>query len=332
MKGSRPQSIRQHEHFIEGRDPGIRLHLREKCPAGTSSRAPRPALLMVHGQSLPSPVCFDFPLPGYSWMDYAAARGHDVFALTLRGYGLSTRPPEMGQEPALAPPAVRGRTALRDLDAAVRFIRERRGVERLSILGWAQGTMLAAAHAAAHLRQVERLVLYSPLYLNDPPAASPFEDPEQPGQLKPEFRGAWRWVTEEGQQWNWSRLFPPGKDRLWRERRAVRAYWAEQLRYDPGGTRRRPRGVRVPNGLMADHYERTRGHSLFEPEGVKCPVLLIRGEHDLVSEDKEAQRLFRLLARTSGKRYVVIGDATHFVQFERRREDLFREVQNFLEE
>ena len=30
------------------------------------------------------------------------------------------------------------------------------------------------------------------------------------------------------------------------------------------------------------------------------------------------------------KRYIIIGDATHFFQFERRREELFREVQLFL--
>jgi pimeloyl-ACP methyl ester carboxylesterase len=264
-------------------------------------------------------------------MDYIAARGYDVFALTIRGYGLSSRPPEMERDPASAPPAVRARTATRDVEAAVRFIREHRGANRLSLLGWAQGTMLAASFAAAHPEQTEKIVLFSPLYLNDPSAASLFEDPEQPGQLKAEFRGAWRWVTEEGQQWNWSRLFPRGKSRLWRETSAVRAYWDEQLKYDSEGMRRRPRGIRIPNGLMADHFDRTRGRSIYDPAKVKCPVLLIRGEHDLVSEDKEAQRLFQALTRTSGKRYAIIGDATHFVQFEKRREELFREVQGFLE-
>lgn len=329
----RTMSIHQHEHFVEALDPGIRLHLREKCQGRTRSGAARPALLMVHGQSLPSPVCFDFSLPCYSWMDYAAARGYDVFALTLRGYGMSTRLPEMMLDPSSAPPAVRGWTALRDVEAAARFIRERRGAERLSLLGWAQGTMLVAAFAAAHPRHVEKVVLYSPLYLNDNPAAAAlFEDPERPGRLKPEFLGAWRWVTEKGQQWNWRRLFPRGKASLWREPDAVRAYWAEQLRYDPEGVRRRPHGVRIPNGLMADHYDRTRGRSLYKPAGVKCPALLIRGEHDLVSSDQEAQRLFGALTRTAGRRYVIIGDATHFVQFEKRRNDLFNEVQNFLEE
>ena len=335
MKVRRPRRIRlhRHEHLIETSDPGIRLHLREKCQGRTRSGAARPVLLMVHGQSLPSPVCFDFPLPGYSWMDYAAARGYDVFALTLRGYGMSTRPPEMERDPASAPPAVRGRTALRDVEAAVRFIRKKRGAEQLSLLGWAQGTMLAAAFAAAHPRRVEKVVLFSPLHLSDDPAAAVlFEDPEQPGRLNPEFRGAWRWVTEKGQQWNWSRLFPRGKAPLWREPDAVRAYWAEQLRYDPEGARRRPHGVRIPNGLIADHYDRTHGQSLYKPAEVKCPALLIRGEHDLVSSDQEAQRLFGALARATGKRYVIIGDATHFVQFEKRRDDLFNEVQNFLEE
>jgi len=333
MSGRRERkgSLQREDHFIEACTPGLRLHLLEKSPKPSGTRTGRPALLMVHGQSLPSPVCFDFPVPGYSWMDHIAARGCAAFALTLRGYGLSSRPLEMAHDPASAPPAVRAETALRDVEAAVRFIREKRGGKSLSLLGWAQGTMLAAAFAAAHPTQVDKIVLFSPLYLNDPSAASLFEDPERPGQLKPEFRGAWRWVNEEGQQRNWSRLFPRGKSRLWREARAERAYWDEQLKYDRAGMRRRPPGVRIPNGLMADHFDRTRGRSIYDPAKVKCPVLLIRGEHDLVSEDKEAQRLFRALARTSGKRYVIIGDATHFVQFEKRRNELFSEVHGFLE-
>ncbi len=33
----------------------------------------------------------------------------------------------------------------------------------------------------------------------------------------------------------------------------------------------------------------------------------------------------------SVKRFVVIGDGTHYMEFEKRREELYREVENFLE-
>ncbi|MEE9276642.1 MAG: alpha/beta fold hydrolase [bacterium] len=324
------RAIVREDHFVEALDPGIRLHLREKRRRGRGRAAG--ALLFVHGQSIPSPAGFDLPVPGYSWMDYAAARGFDVFALSLRGYGASTRPPVFAQDPRGKPPAVRGRTGVRDIEAAVRFICERRGVDRLSLLGWTQGTMMTAAFAAAHPARVERLILFAPLYLNESPEARAlFRDPKRPRRLNPDFFCAWRWVNEKGQQRNWSRLIPRGKRGLWREERVVRAYWREQIRYDPEGRRRRVPAVRVPNGLMADHYDRTRGKSIFDPARVRCPALLIRGEHDLVSPPAEAERLYGALTKSPGKRYVVLGDASHFVQFEKRREDLFGEVQHFLE-
>ena len=92
--GAKPAPrIQVEEHFVPGPDPGVRLHIREKRPAGLRNAKSDSTLLFVHGQSLPAPVAFDLPVPGYSWMDYAAGRGFDVFALSVRGYGLSTRPP-----------------------------------------------------------------------------------------------------------------------------------------------------------------------------------------------------------------------------------------------
>ena len=55
------------------------------------------------------------------------------------------------------------------------------------------------------------------------------------------------------------------------------------------------------------------------------------GDHDHTSLDAEMSGLYKALARSAGKRHIVLGDATHYAQFERRREDLFGEVQLFLE-
>ncbi|MBT3351034.1 MAG: alpha/beta fold hydrolase [Nitrospinaceae bacterium] len=320
------------DHMIDALDGSLKLHLREKRLKGLGKRS-EGALLCVHGQSIPSTVAFDFPVPGYSWMDYAARRGFDVFALSLRGFGPSTRPPEMLANPKGAPPAVRAKEAFRDVVAAVRFIREQSETEKVNLLGWAQGTMLSCAFAAAYPKEAGRLALISPLYLCDEPGSfSLFEDPKKPGELNPVFfGGAWRWVTQKGQLHNWNRLIPKGQHGRWREARAVRAYWSEQLRHDPGGARRRVPAVKVPNGLMADHYDRTQGLAFFDAAKVKSPALLVRMECDLVSKDPEAQGLFRAMTKSPGKRYVILGGATHFAQFEKRREDLFSEVQGFLE-
>src|SRR5262245_41239711 len=61
-------------------------------------------------------------------MEYIATRGYDVYLVDLRGYGRSTRPKEMEQDPKANPPIVRGETAVKDISAAVNFILARRSI------------------------------------------------------------------------------------------------------------------------------------------------------------------------------------------------------------
>src|SRR5947208_15211046 len=74
---------------------GILLHLRNKRPAALKTFSAERTILMMHGATYSSESLFDVPLGGVSFMDYLAAHGYDVFALDVRGFGRSTRPPEM---------------------------------------------------------------------------------------------------------------------------------------------------------------------------------------------------------------------------------------------
>jgi pimeloyl-ACP methyl ester carboxylesterase len=74
-----------------------------------------------------SPV-FDLQLDGLSWADHIAARGWDVWLLDIRGFGRSTRPPEMNLPPEDAPPLATTAEAWRDFGAAVEFVLEHRGL------------------------------------------------------------------------------------------------------------------------------------------------------------------------------------------------------------
>ncbi|OGL61484.1 MAG: hypothetical protein A3J27_11380 [Candidatus Tectomicrobia bacterium RIFCSPLOWO2_12_FULL_69_37] len=325
------RAIVQEDHFIESLDPGIRLHLREKRLRGRRRADPAAAVLCLHGQSIPAPAAYDLPVPGYSWLDWMAARGMHVFALSIRGYGLSTRPPEMSAPPGNVPPASRGLVAQRDIEAAVRFIRRRLEIKQLNLLGWSWGTTTSATYTANNGPLVRRLALYAPFYAYlDPEAAARAEDPRRPGRWNP-GNGAWRWATEAVQRERWDGSIPKGQHAKWREERAVRRFWKEQLRYDPAGRRRRPPAVRVPNGAMADAYDRAKGKATYDAADIACPVLLIRGDHDRSSRDAHGTTLFNALRNSRQKRYVILGNATHFAQYEWCREQLFREVQLFLE-
>ena len=74
--------------------------MRNKYPQGSSRFPAENILLYVHGASYPSETTFDLQLNGISWMDYLGQHGYDVSLVDLRGYGKSTRPPEMDQAAA----------------------------------------------------------------------------------------------------------------------------------------------------------------------------------------------------------------------------------------
>src|SRR3954451_7514868 len=86
-------------YLIPSDDAGIELYVRNKRPAGITGFAADKILLYVHGATYPSETAFDLPIEGASMMDLIASRGHDVYLVDIRGYGRSTRPPEMGRPP-----------------------------------------------------------------------------------------------------------------------------------------------------------------------------------------------------------------------------------------
>ena len=122
------------EHMVPSGDPGIELFVRNKRPETLTNFTPGRTVLFVHGATYPAHTSFDLPLSGLSWMDYMAGRGFDVWCLDIRGYGRSTRPPEMAKPASESPPIVRGETAVKDIATAASFIRQRRGIDRELLL------------------------------------------------------------------------------------------------------------------------------------------------------------------------------------------------------
>src|SRR5688500_3231613 len=84
---------------VSGPDAGVQLYVRNKRPATMTTFTPDRVLLFVHGVTYPAETTFDLRVDGASWMDYIAERGYDVWLLDVRGYGRSTRPPEMERPP-----------------------------------------------------------------------------------------------------------------------------------------------------------------------------------------------------------------------------------------
>ena len=122
------------EEFRVPSDPGIQIYVRNKRPAGMTQFSPAKTVLYVHGATYPASTAFDLQLDGLSWMDYIAQQGYDVYLLDVRGYGHSTRPPQMDQPAGESAPFAGTEEAIRDVDAVVEFIKKRRGIDKVNLL------------------------------------------------------------------------------------------------------------------------------------------------------------------------------------------------------
>ena len=153
-------------YLIPSADPGIQLYIRNKHPAGVTSYSADKILLYVHGATYPAETAFDLPLNGRSMMDYVAQQGFDVYLVDVRGYGGSTRPPEMEKPAAENGPIVDTTVAVKDVGAAVSHILQKRGVTRINLMGWSWGTAIMGMYTTEHNDRVNRLVLYAPLWIS----------------------------------------------------------------------------------------------------------------------------------------------------------------------
>jgi pimeloyl-ACP methyl ester carboxylesterase len=319
IKARVPALVTEHI-YISSDTPGIQLYIRNKHPPEVTASADR-VLLYVHGATYPAATAFDLQLDGMSWMDYIAAHSWDVYLVDLRGYGQSTRPPEMDQPAKDNRPIVTTDVAIRDLGAAVDYIMKRRNVSKINLLGWSWGTSIMAAYTAANNDKVNKLALYAPLWLRNTPALIGGDGP----------LGAYRTVTKENAKKRWLTGVPEDK-----QAELIPAGWFDAWAAATWGTDPKAKDsgqLRAPNGVIQDVRDYwASGKPYYDPANISVPTLLIKAEWDQDTPAYMSQALFPLLKNAPMKRYVEIGGGTHTVIMEKNRMQLFREVQLFLDE
>ena len=146
------------EFMVPAVDPGIQIYVRNKRPHSMRSFNPDNIVLFVHGATTPSETGFDLKLDGMSWMEAIAGCGYDTYFVNVRGYGRSTRPPEMDQPPQNNGPIVRTDVAATDVGVAVDFIRKRRGVAKINLIGHSWGTRIMSMYTIGNNDKVNKLV------------------------------------------------------------------------------------------------------------------------------------------------------------------------------
>jgi pimeloyl-ACP methyl ester carboxylesterase len=305
------------------------IYVRERLETGAVLRSTslgNRVVLFVHGAGTPAEVAFDVPYQDYSWMNFLAQNGFDVFAMDMTGYGRSTRPNAMNdpcnlsraqQAPLIpdllpapcSPSYPHQMTTIasdwNDINAVVDYIRALRHVDRVSLVAWSLGGPRAGGYAAQHPEKVQRLVLLAPAYLRAfrgaPPEQLPADGPAMNTQSLAEFTANWdRQVGCEGQ-------YDPATSE---------SVWAEMLKSDPVGSTWALGVRRAPNvtvwGWNADMVTKTQ-----------APILMVTGEYDKQVPSQEVRDLY---SDAPGHRsvFVDLACSSHNAMWEKNHLLLFR--------
>lgn len=331
-------AITSDDLFVAGAVPQVRLHLRLKRRMSRGRvRGNRRAVVFVHGATYCAVSAYDAPLPGGSWLDYAAARGRDAYAVSVRGYGRSSAAGLPSHHPPGGGPCARTSEAVDDLAAAVRFVREHAGVDRVDLVGWSWGTAICAGFAAREPDVVGRLALYAPLWIVRDPAGMAIMPRPLPMLWLPQFGPLlsaglrpYRSVSLDEVRRRWFRglddrtaeaLCPPEQLALW---------WRHTLACGVGD---QATTLRAPNGVLADVLEYWAcGIPTYDPARITAPALLVVGEWDRDTPPAMAQELYGRLRSSVGKRLEVLARGTHAMSLEAGRFELYERVQRFLDE
>lgn len=306
--------------FVESPDWGP-IYVRNKHPTGVDEFAPGRIVIMQHGATYGS-AAFDLPFAGLSWMDYIASRGFDVYCIDLPGYGRSQRPPQMSEPAENSPPFMRTPDAAKCIGTVVDFVCDRRGVDRLCLLGWSWGTAITSYYAAERRDRVERLALYAPVWdrTESGPSAIHVDGP----------LGAYRTVDRAATIKRRQNGLTPEQATQVMPLEWFDMWWEATSSTDPGAA---PGTIRAPNGVIQDSREYWNvGKPLYDPSKIMAPVLVIVGEWDLDTKPDMAIKLYPLFVNAPWKRLEIISGGTHSLMMEANRMLLFRSVQQFLEE
>jgi len=308
------------EHFlIPFGTSGMRLFLRHLPPSDAAVEHTE-SVLFVHGATFPSGLAAAFPFGGHSWMEDLSRANIDAWALDFLGYGGSDRYPQMRNPAATGPPLLRSEEAAIQIEAAIRFIRDKQHLEKVSIVAHSWGTLASGLFATRHPDLLDRLVLFGPVTLRN-------EKPQKDSTS--EAAPAWN-VTVAAQRKRFYGYVPRGNAPVLGA--SDMALWGPAyLASDPSSAERVPPSVRVPYGPLADIDLAWTGHFPYDPAQIRVPVLIVRGEWDDVTTNTDAHWLYERLSNAPIRRDVVISRGTHVMHLEASRYQLYREVQTFIE-
>ncbi len=322
MAVAAPPELEMKSFVIPSVGPGVELYMRNKHPVGMNNFSADSTVLFIHGATYPAETSFDLPIEGVSMMDLIAQQGYDVFLVDVRGYGSSTRSAEFDQPAAANKPLSTSADAAKDLGAAVDYILKTRNIPKLDLFGWSWGTSIAGSYTSQHNEKINRLILYAPAWVWQPPIA-PTGAPIPAYRLVAKDAAKARWLKGVSED-KLATLIPPG---------VFDAWWDATLATDPIGSKMNPPMLRAPNGAFEEFTNYwLAGKPYYDSSKINVPTFLVHAEWDADLPSSQAQTYFKQLTNVPYKRFVELGEGTHTVMLEKNRMQFFRENMGFLSE
>ena len=279
----------------------VRLALyRKRLGAPRAGEAPRPVLVLVHGSSNSARSSFDLTVPGkgeYSLMNVFARWGYDVWTLDHENYGRSSRT-ESNSDIA---------SGAADLAAAAPVIEAASGARGFHFLGESSGALRAALFAAQQPERVRRLIL----------SAFTFTGKDSPT------------LIQRARQLEQYRTH----NRRLRDRAMIRSIFtrdapgtSDMAVADALADAELQFGDQIPTGTYLDM---TAHLPIVQPEAVKAPTLIIRGEHDGIATIEDLLEFYRRLPN-GDRQFVVLDHAAHALQYGLNRAQFWHACHAFL--
>jgi pimeloyl-ACP methyl ester carboxylesterase len=268
------------EHWVEAN--GMKIRIWEKFVGEATGK---PIIVLAHGSATSGQESFDLQVPGkpsYSLMDFLAQQ-YDVFALDVRGFGRSTHP-ELGVTTA---------QAAEDLNAAVDYIKQLRSAAKVGLLAWSWGTQYGGMFVMAHPDKVSRYVSFAQMHVNSPDVA------RRRPRVEAFRKAPYTSIPEAG----WKARFVSMTPEAITEPEVRDAFAKAAIAVEKAT----PSGPQIDMATILP---------MVNPRLIPIPTMLIHGQYDDVA-DAEGLVPFFLQLPNPHKKYVIIPDAGHMMQFQR---------------
>jgi alpha-beta hydrolase superfamily lysophospholipase len=288
------------EYWTQKGDTKLNLW-RKRVGAPKAGERALQILFLVHGSSSSTRTSFDLTVPGkgeYSVMNLMARAGYDVWTMDHDGYGFSG---SSGNNSDIA-------SGVEDLKAAVPVVLKETGQTKMHMYGPSSGSIRAGAYAMVEPDRVDRLVLAAFTYKGSGAAEierrrNRIEQLRSSNRRKRDAAMIRSIYTRDGH----GSAYDPD---------VAEAVIASEMRF----------GDSVPSGTYIDMAVNL---PLVDPTRVKCPVLMVRGEHDGNSTNDDLLDFYRQLPN-GDRQFVILPHTAHSLGASKNRHLLWYAVKNFL--